>query len=845
MELKDYQRETLETLSRWLQELEKAKRDSRKLIDFLTKQSILSTDDHSNYPKTAWRRLQEGGYLPRAAGDHATRTNELGLHVPHACLKIPTGGGKTLLGAAAVERLIENPRLILWITPTRTIYEQTKKAFWSREHPYRQLLERASGGRVKVLEKDDPITLSDTEHFSCFMLLMLPAANRTRSRDFLRIFRDSNLYPSFFPEDDDLFGGARLLQEFPDLDRSSENGPIRQSLFNVMKMLRPVVILDEAHKAYGSRNSESNEQFASTISRLNPRLVLELSATPNAGISNLLADVSGTDLKFEEMIKLPVQVTSFTNSQWQYTLGQAQEELERLTAESELFGQQVGRYIRPIGIIRVERTGRTQRDGFRIHAEDVREYLIQNLGVAKSEVAVKTSECDELADIDLLSEYSAVRWIVTKDALKEGWDCPFAYLLVMLDNTQAQTALTQLVGRIMRQPDASRTGNESLDRCYVYCFNTDVGTAVKQVKQGLEKEGLSGLDQDVFAENINGNERITISRREPFQGQTIFLPKVLHKNVSSWVELDYQQHILPSINWNDLSGPRTIQGSFLERPERQIGTVDTEDLPTIYFPSQEVFVDKTFLVSWYARRLGDVVTNPWQAARIVFESIETLRTEGFTDEDIYDQRYHLSFAIRQHAQDELEKLAEYQFTKKLQEGEIRFDLDGDNSNFKMKETYDIPMPPGDLFGLFPGNDGRQIQLSLFEPVYANSFDSNLERSFARYIDEQKAIQWWHRVAVKQKGDFYIRGWKQDRIWPDFLAMADRTSGGTQLFILETKGEHLEHLPDTDYKKRVFGALERAFNAGSLNVRDGVVKGTFRLLFDKRDFSSALSSLSEY
>ena len=41
-----------------------------------------------------------------------------------------------------------------------------------------------------------------------------------------------------------------------------------------------------------------------------------------------------------------------------------------------------GRYVRPIAVVRVERTGKDQRDGERkIHAEDVREYLVQSLGV--------------------------------------------------------------------------------------------------------------------------------------------------------------------------------------------------------------------------------------------------------------------------------------------------------------------------------------------------------------------------------------------------------------------------------------------------------------------------------
>ena len=74
----------------------------------------------------------------------------------------------------------------------------------------------------------------------------------------------------------------------------------------------------------------------------------------------------------------------------------------------------------------------------------------------------------------------------------EGWDCSFAYLLVMLDNTTAQRAITQLVGRVIRQPNAQLTHVKTLDQCYVYCWNTSVGEAVQQVRNGLEIGGSNG-----------------------------------------------------------------------------------------------------------------------------------------------------------------------------------------------------------------------------------------------------------------------------------------------------------------------------------------------------------------
>ena len=224
------------------------------------------------------------------------------------------------------------------------------------------------------------------------------------------------------------------------------------------------------------------------MNRLDPSLVIELSATPNRGISNLLVDITGIELKNEEMIKLPVQVTAFTEAEWQYTLAQAHEELEKLDTEARSLDHNKGRYVRPIAVVRVERTGKDQRDSERVHAEDVREYLNLNLGVPTEAIRVKSADNDELGNEDLLSKFSQVRWIITKSALMEGWDCPFAYLLVMLDNTRAQRAITQLVARVMRQPHARRTGRESLDQCYVYCWNTNVATAVTHVKTGLSRK---------------------------------------------------------------------------------------------------------------------------------------------------------------------------------------------------------------------------------------------------------------------------------------------------------------------------------------------------------------------
>ncbi len=843
MELKEYQTSVLDRFGRWLDALEAARRKSEKLV------AALGDDDASamadavrNYPKLAWEELARAGEVAAGAGKYVTRTDGAGRSIPHVCLKVPTGGGKTLLAASALERLNRQTGLALWITPTKAIYRQTKEALWDRRHPYRQMLERASGGRVKVLEKDQALDRGDVANYLCVMLLMLPAANRKKGREFLRIFRDSGRYPTLFPDGDDLGSDARLLEAHPDLDQSAE-GLVKHSLFNAFKLLRPVVVLDEAHKAYGAKKREANAEFVASVNQLNPRLVVELSATPNRGVSNLLVDVTGVELKAEEMIKLPVRVESFVGTEWQHTLAQACEELERLGAEARALHTTDGRYVRPIAVVRVERTGKDQRGAGRIHAEDVREYLVHNLGVPSREVAVKSAEQDELAGVDLLSEYSSVRWIITKAALMEGWDCPFAYVLVMLDNTTAQRAVTQLVGRVMRQPHARRTGRAALDQCYVYCWNVRVGAAVAQVKQGLEAEGLTGISDDVAAvgEEL---QRVAVERRAQFRGKDLFLPLVLHKDREDWCKLDYRRHILPFIDWGaiDVSPP---DDSVPEVAGRHSAAVDIGDLSPVLQTQprapQEIAVDKTIELSWFARRLAEIVPNTWQAARMAQGVVEKLRQSGEADDSVFDRRSHIVFAMRSSIAEAVEAQAESVFRDKLRRGLIRFDLEAEKPNFRMVDSYEIALDK-DNSGILARNDGRAIQMSLFEPIYESHFDSDLERNFARYLDEQRALEWWHRVATRQQDGYYLRGWKKDRIWPDFVAMASRAGDPAHILVFETKGRHLRDNPDTEYKRRVLDTLEGAFNCGRMVVRDGPARGTFRLVFEEAEFPAALAGL---
>ena len=743
------------------------------------------------------------------------------------------------MAAAAVERLNLNTGLVLWMVPRDIIYRQTKRALWNREHPYRQMLERASGRRVKMLEKDDPFNASDVENFLCVMLISLQSANRRTNKEFLKMFQDSGRYSSFFPENDNYLGDAPLRSRHPDLDPEDAEKPVLHSLSNVFKIQRPIIVLDEAHKAYGTQE----DKFEQAINRLNPSLVIELSATPNRKRSNILVDVSGTDLKAEEMIKLPVRVESPENTDWQYILGLVHTRLEELTNEAMDLQHSEGRYIRPITVIRVERTGTDQRDGQHIHSEDVRQFLIQNLGVPAEAVAVQSTASHEITGVDLLSELSPIQWIITKAALMEGWDCSFAYVLVMLDNTKAEGAITQLIGRVLRQPDARRTGRGLLDQCYVCCMNLDVDTAVQHVKNGLEQQGLTGLDSEVRGTPGGKAESVPVNRREQFSEREIFLPKVLHTDgKEAWEELDYQRHIASVIDWNQIPVPDYQEGQA-QNPQVSEATVDVneEEVRTTVYDPRELHIDTSVNVAWYARRISDVMPNPFRAAKIVESVIQKEYDKGKTEDYIYRHRRSLAEQLRSHVAKWADKQAEQIFLSKLTEGEIRFDLETSDQNHRItKQPHEIMIFDDDRR---LERRGRPVQFSLFEPVFEREFN-RLERRFAFYLDEQKALHWWHRVGVRQQEEYFLRGWRRERIWPDFVAMAGECDGKPSLLIFETKGNNREGDDDTEYKRKVLAALEKSFNAGSMTVLDGPAKGAFRLVFDNEGFPDAGEALNQ-
>lgn len=795
MELKQYQKKSLEQIKRYLEGLTdlRDKNEARKKQD---------PDLAIDFPMKAWERVKESVY-------HSKR-NGLGEELPNFYLKIPTGGGKTVLACHCIDLinriyLKKQTGIVLWIVPTTQIYRQTLESLRNREHPYRQVLDVSSGGRTVILEKNERFNLLDVKENLVVMLLMLQSGSR-KIKEVLRVFKDNGGFTDFFPAEDDRKGNEEMLARFPNLDcftasNTMFGGVIKTSLGNTLRILKPIVIIDEGHKAY-------SETAQGTIRHFNPSIVVELSATPPEGSNNLVF-ITGQELNQEEMIKLDMHVTNKSSIKWQDTIRAAFDKRIVLEKVAKRYEANTGEYIRPILLVQVERTGSDQQGTRYVHAEDVKEYLIRQCSIPEEQIAIKSSEKDDIEGIDLLSKECPIRFIITKQALQEGWDCAFAYVLAVLTNPSSQLSITQLVGRILRQPKARKTKVKDLDESYVFCFRPRAREVLESIRSGFEDEGLGDISSRISVDegdlqSVRATGERAIGYREcfkQFKGK-IYLPKFVIQEANIWRDVSYEMDIMSRIDWTevDLSKLKDVTLADVGVREETISIVLSPDTKKL-IDTREAFLNRENGIelsnAFITRQIIDVVPNPWMAYEISRNAIETL-LKKYNKKKVMNNIVFVIEELRKLLETEKDRLAEEVFKRLIQKKTLWFFLLSGEGGYKLPPSINVK----NSAKMLVRHDNTPIQSSLFEYVPEDEFN-DLEKAVALYIDEQERMLWWYRNLSRQ--NYSIQGWKKDKIYPDFIFAEKEkktTKDYSKVYVIETKGLHLKN-EDTAYKKSVF------------------------------------------
>jgi len=838
----EFQNHVIATMNEWLGILVKKKRNADK-IQLLAEENPQLDFQVPDFTADAWKTLLNKGRLPigRQGIQFSPRVDGCGHPVPNAVLKVPTGGGKTWIAINALSQIFgrflnQNYGFVLWIVPNEAIYTQTLKHLKDQQHQYRQTLNQTAAGRVKIMEKTNRLTIQDVQSNLCVMILMLQSANR-QTKETLKMFQDRGDVHGFFPPEGNLKAHSEAINRINNLDSYNHLVPfVKSSLGNVLRIIKPVIILDEGHRAI-------SDLAFHTLYDFNPSLVLELTATPkdvlerrgknprSGRYANVLVDVTGRDLDREGMVKMPLNLQSSQGDNWNIALNAGLQKLNELHYASVNFRAETGRYIRPIMLVQVERTGTDQRDSGFIHAEDVKDWLVL-AGLKEEEIAIKTAERNDLKqpeNEDLLSEMSRVRVIITKQALQEGWDCSFAYILCALAASSNKNSLTQLVGRILRQPHAIKTGVDQLDECYVITHRSSTAAAVKTIKNGLENDGLGDLAINLLHDDsqIIKNIPRKISRRSDFEETKIYLPRVMLVKNGETRDLDYETDILADIDWHGFNPdefamniPTNVQSSTSQFQRIRIGQEDEETIvdEAVEKPPDYLLFQPELAV----QQISDIIGNPFVGREIIGLLLRQLKERGFTDDMLGTmgvliiQEFHKSLEIVQNER------AEKLFKSGVLNGEIQFRLRADGRNWEMPKK--IKTNESTHSRQLIRYDGLPLQKSLFSTIYEEDLNQD-ERDVAVYLDSESTLTWWHRnVARSQYG---IQGWKGSKIYPDFIFALREDGKANRIMVLETKGDHLDNL-DTEYKRKMLNLLSENFSwnnhipAGELSLitKDG-------------------------
>jgi len=474
VELKSYQQRVIESLEEYLEYVQEHKNVSVAFNQFWEDK----IGPYNPLDKTGMQPYKNN--IPNAA---------------HVCIKVPTAGGKTFIAVNALHSIFSaydnsKTKAVIWLVPWSNLLQQTVDALSNPEHPYRQKLNSLFNHKVEIYQKEDLLQGSNfnptvvKEQLNIFVMSF--ASLRARKKEDRKVYQENGQLESFVSQ---YANRDHLLEDIDDT-----------ALINVIRSLNPVLVVDESHNAESVLSVDM-------LKNLNPSFILDLTATPKEN-SNIVSLVPAIELKKESMVKLPVIV--YNNHDKTEVINNAlhlQRKLENLAIKQEAEG---GKYIRPIVLFQAQPKTKNDNTTF----EKLKEQLL-SLGIPEEQIKIKTANIDELKGVDLMSKDCEVRYIITINALKEGWDCPFAYILASLADKSSAVDVEQILGRVLRQPYVHRHKAFQLNLSYVLTASAKFNDTLQNIVKGLQASGFS--DKDYRKKDMMSEEEKEESVTDPVE----------------------------------------------------------------------------------------------------------------------------------------------------------------------------------------------------------------------------------------------------------------------------------------------------------------------------------------
>ena len=740
VELKKYQQKAIEILKNYLKELE--------IFNGNPKQAFISVVEDEDKPYKS----------------------EFFNKTPFVCVKIPTGGGKTLVGCHSVVEIMSSilkhkmdRGIVMWFVPSEAIKSQTLKKFKDRNDWHRKVLDEAFDNNIRIFANEEALRIrkEDIDDNLCIIISSLEAFRKEKKlQNKYKVYQENGALLSHFEN----------LEEKDFLEKDKHN-TIINSLANVIKLSNPLIVIDEGHKT----KTKLSIEF---IKDLNPSFIIEYTATPRPE-SNILVEIYPSELKEEQMVKLPIVLEN--TAQWQNSILRGvlvRNELEKDSKKNKL------EYIRPIALLQAE-SDRKDKDCITI--DKIKEFLIKDCKISEEEIAIKTSNTNELENKNLFSPRCKIRYIITINALAEGWDCSFAYILISVANIGSKIAVEQIIGRILRMPNAKKKDEKlfnSLNKSYIFASAKNFQEASEQIISGLESNGFSKLDL-VNANDKNQRYELDVERK--FK-ENLSVPIMFFNNDKlSFEDLIGEEFELSKQNAEidfkvNYDSDRRAEIDINEKDKWVIGAQQILNIP-----HKIKNASKEELVLWLSKKLRFTELEHKDKLKFLDNFIE-YHLKKISLSELSINRYILVTRLNEIINQILEDHAKKRFDKFLKDEKII-----------VKELEKFPEKI--IISELPNKNWNK---SYYEKIDKLNKE---ELKFIERLDLLESVKFWVRCRERREDSFFIQGWKKNKFYPDFIAITKKNN----IIALEWKGEDRVSNEDTQYKEEI-GKIWESLNS---------------------------------
>ena len=707
----------------------------------------------------------------------------------------PTGSGKTLMTAKFIEEIIrEVPEMDLcfvWISIGKgELHLQSKHS-----------LERVFGGapRVSLVE----------EEF-------------TGGRE--RIIRNEVVVVNW----EKLRSKERETGDWKNiLMKDGEKLNFRDVLSKTREQRKVIMIIDESHiGATAERTNELRDE-------INADVILEMSATPRITPDprDLARGTAGyvfvepKDVIDEGMIKKELiineKIDEITDDEADSQEVVLQTAYKKRLELKKLFEKEKAN-INPLVLVQIP-TAEAGEDKIKA----VRKFLAdkgiteRKDGTGNGKLAIWLSE-QKSETLDWVSEPdNEIEFLIFKQAIDTGWDCPRAHILVKFRESHSETFEIQTVGRILRMPEQKHYASEDLNRGYIYTnvqsiivkkeeYNPNIIKHLKAVRKEVYKPikltsyYKSRADYGDITSSFTPVFEKTACEHFGLKGDHTMFAQNVAKVEKEGVILDvkkYQQDIIANAKiegttFDEIEGKidsvararLTIAGNDLQALFEQI---IKERLGSFKNVKRSVPAVKTAIYTWFRKYLG---SKAWPEEMILVQMVLAHNGNRKKFEEILASAIEAYKAVR-----------EKEILKRVEESEQFYDFEIAKESFFNQHT----------------DERVEHEKFVYEPCYLSASRLNPEKNFEKFLAENsdKIVWWWKNGENKQ--DYF--GVKYEypagvihTFYPDYLVqladgrigifetkdMGDRDGGN----YTKAKAEKLQEYIKEQKDKKLFGGI---------------------------------------